>query len=144
MNAVRVRRHCAGIVRLGEMTSAPAANEPKPCPGWAHGNSPYCYPHDPAITQEERRANAIKGGHAGLGKRRIKLGTARGFNHTFALAWNALLNRGDRTGEDWDERVLTLMCALVRLQLSGWKVALAKADAQREASPRSVRIIYSE
>jgi hypothetical protein len=144
MKRIGARRHCVGVVCHQDMTSGIEATQPKPCPGWAHGDSRYCYPHDPAITPEERRANAVRGGHAGLGKRRIKLGTGRGFHHALALAWNALLNRGDRAAEDWDERVLTLLCSLVRLQLSGWKVAIEKAIREKDARPRTVRIIRAD
>jgi hypothetical protein len=144
MNAIRVRRHCMGIVRQGSKDSDMSPYTPRPCPGWAHGQSEYCYPHDPAITQEERRSNAVRGGHAGRGKRRIKLGTAQGFKTTMALAWNALLNRGDRTSEGWDHQLLGLMCVLARLQVTGWKLELEKVAAQTNAGHRTVRIITTE
>lgn len=76
-------KHCLAVVKGN------------PCPGYRHGLSSYCYPHDPSVTPEQRRANAAKGGRAGRGKRRIQLRNSNNALRCAGLMLNGILNRMD-------------------------------------------------
>lgn len=107
MNTIPVRRHCIGVVKASGMTShIQQGIEPsklKSCPGWAHGNSDYCFLHDPSISKQQRREIAVKGGHAGRGRRRFNLRTPKGIQRCSTLALNSIFNQlwepGDPTLE---------------------------------------------
>jgi hypothetical protein len=143
MKTIGVREHCVALLKHHDRVSSSTGDTSRRCPGWPWRGSRYCYCHDPSITKEQRRANAVKGGQAGRGKRRFRLGTPGGIKRALALAWNAFC-AVDRTSEDGDERALLLLIRLVRAQVAGWKAAHAKAASLKDAGPRAVRIIYSE
>ncbi len=105
MDSVAAGRHCIAVVKG------------KACPGYRHGlTSSYCYPHDPTISAEERRANAAKGGHAGRGKRRIRIGDRDGALRFVSLTLNALFNRMDGdTDRSLDVRLTRALTVLMRL-----------------------------
>lgn len=88
----------------------------KACPGYKHRNSDYCYPHDPAISRRQRQANAVKGGHAGLGKRRFNLKSPKSAHRCINLTLNGIFNRMREPNDPAMELKLTkALIALVRV-----------------------------
>ncbi len=118
MDSIAAGKHCAAVVRG------------KPCPGYRHGlTSSYCYPHDPAISVDERRANAAKGGHAGRGKRRIRLRDSADGLRCAGLILNGILNRMDEEPDvSLSLRLTNALTSLIRVMLpllAGQKVRRA-------------------
>lgn len=95
-----------------------AVTNGKACPGYRYTNSRYCYPHDPAISRTERRANAARGGHAGRGKRRFNLRTPKGVERCISLTLNGIFNRiWEPLDPEMDLRLAKAMTSLIRASI---------------------------
>lgn len=112
------RRRCKAVVKPKDGPSKRNGGIPggRPCPGWAHRGSDYCFPHDPTITREARRAYGAAGGRAGRGKPRANLRTPRGLARAAERLLNAVLGRLE--GGAPDLSALDSLTRLLRAQLA--------------------------
>lgn len=117
MSAIAGRRHCIASTKPKPLDPGLEGDylQPRPCPGWAHGSSEYCFPHDPAIPREAKRAYGAAGGRAGRGRRKVQLRDSRGVLRVASLMLNGIVNRmHSESDTSLDLRLTRALTALVR------------------------------
>lgn len=115
-----LHRHCIGVINSSSIQGVVKVNGIRPCPGWAHKGSDYCFLHDPTVSRQRRSEIAALGGSAGKGKRRLRLSSPGHVYRQLARTLNSLLNKevpkGDLTSEI---AVIRCLISFIRFQCSG-------------------------